>query len=396
MSKKCVRFSHRSRVLIRDLHLSAAERHLGGRSGRHIPRQPVPVTTKRSRFPAHNLKARVLTVALDCFDLGREDKVTTATLSQSQARGIACVLAGMAFLSAQDAIIKWLSGDYPLHQVVLGRAVIAVALTLVMVRLEGGWSLLRSRRLGLHLARGLLLVVANISYFLALAAMPLAEAIAIFFVAPLFITALSVPFLGERVGIRRWLAVVAGLFGVVIMLRPGNGVVDPVALLPVVAAFCYASMQILTRRLGATDKASAMAFYVQLTFVVISGAASLAMGDGRFAGSDQPSLEFLFRAWVWPSQQDAGLIVICGVLIAAAAYLLSQAYRIAEATVVAPFEYVAVPLSALWGVALWGHWPDMTALVGIALIVGAGLLVFAREASLGRLLAARRPLPPER
>ena len=167
------------------------------------------------------------------------------------------MLAGMALLSAQDAVIKWLSGDYPLHQIILGRATIAVVLTLIMVRLEGGWSLLRSRRLGLHLARGLLLVVANISYFLALAAMPLAEAIAIFFVAPLFITALSVPFLGEQVGPRRWLAVLAGLCGVVVMLRPGEGAINPVALLPVLAAFCYASMQILTRRLGATDKASA-------------------------------------------------------------------------------------------------------------------------------------------
>ncbi len=80
------------------------------------------------------------------------------------------MLAGMALLSAQDAVIKWLSGDYPLHQIILGRAAIAVALTLVMVRLEGGWRLLRSRRLGLHLARGLLLVVANISYFLAASA----------------------------------------------------------------------------------------------------------------------------------------------------------------------------------------------------------------------------------
>ena len=130
--------------------------------------------------------------------------------------------------------------------------------------------------------------------------------------------------------------------------------------------------------------------------MVVSGATGLAIGDGRFAGSGEPSLEFLFRAWVWPGQEDALLILLCGVLIAAAAYLLSQAYRIAEATVVAPFEYIAVPLSATWGILLWGDWPDLTAVAGIVLIVGAGLIVFAREASLGRLLAARRPLPPQR
>lgn len=321
---------------------------------------------------------------------------TVATPVRTQTMGIACVLGGMAALSTQDVLIKWMSGSYPLHQIILGRAVIAVVLTLLVVQLSGGLSLLRSKRPGLHLLRGLLLVVANVAYFVALAAMPLAEAIAIFFVAPLFITALSVPFLGEKVGARRWLAVAAGLCGVVIMLRPGQGIFDPVALLPVLAAFCYAVMQILTRRLGVTDRASPMVFYVQLTFVVASGAAGLVMGDGRFAGSTHPSLDFLLRAWTWPAPGDALLILACGVLITIAAYLLSQAYRIAEATSIAPFEYVALPLSAVWGVLLWDDWPDLTALLGITLIVGSGLMVFYREAALGRLLASKRPMPRNR
>ncbi len=266
----------------------------------------------------------------------------------------------------------------------------------MFAHLEGGLGLLRTRRLPLHLARGLLLVIANVCYFLALAALPLAETAAIFFVAPLFITMLSVPFLGERVGPWRWAAVIMGLAGVVVMLRPGDGLVEIVALLPIVAALAYAIMQILTRRLGVTDRASALAFYVQLCFIVVSATFGLIAGDGRFAGGGHPSMEFLLRAWAWPSAIDALLILTCGILIGTAAYLLSQAYRIAEANLLAPFEYTAMPLAVLWGVLWWGEWPDATAFLGIALIVGAGLLVFYRETLHGQLFAARRPMPRNR
>lgn len=322
--------------------------------------------------------------------------VSEVTVAHKRTQGILCVIVSMAALSTQDMIIKWLSTTYPLHEIIFTRAAIAVFLTLGLVHLEGGLGLLRSRRPHLHVARGLLLVLANFSYFLALAVMPLAEAVAIFFVAPLIITALSVPLLGERIGPLRGLAVLAGLAGVIIMLRPGLGDTSLVVLLPLLAAFCYALMQITTRRLGVTDKASVMAFYVQLTFFVFSAATGLIIGDGRFAGSGHPSLEFLLRAWTWPSAGDALLFLACGCLITVAAYLLSHAYRTSEATLLAPFEYTSLPLAVIWGLLLWGDWPDPIAFLGIALIVGGGLLVFYREAAQGRILASRRPLPPDR
>ena len=125
-----------------------------------------------------------------------------------------------------------MSGDYPLHEIILGRACVAILLTVFFAHLEGGLAVLRTRRLPLHLGRGTVLVIANVCYFVALAAMPLAEAAAIFFIAPLFITMLSVPFLGERVGPWRWAAVFTGLCGVAIMLRPGDGLLEFAALLP--------------------------------------------------------------------------------------------------------------------------------------------------------------------
>ena len=303
--------------------------------------------------------------------------------------GIVCVFGGVLALTLQDALIKWLSAALPLHEITLVRSVVAVAITLAIVRLEGGFGLLRTRRPGLHAARAALLITANVCFFMGVASMPLVEATAVFFIAPLFITALSVPLLGERVGARRWAAVLAGMAGMVVMLRPAGETFDPVALFPAGAALAYALLQIVTRRLGATDRASSMELYVHAAFVIVSAAVGLAIGDGRFAGADHPSLDFLLRAWSWPVGREVALLSACGVLISIGAYLLFQAYRVARPAALAPFEYVALPFALLWGLLLWGDWPDAVAMSGMALIVGSGLYVFHRETARGRRVPPR-------
>ncbi len=319
-----------------------------------------------------------------------------AIRSSAKVQAVLCLIFGLVALSFQDSLVKWMSGDYPLHQIVLTRSGIAILLTVYFAHLEGGIGHLRTRRLWLQLTRGLLMVISATCYFLALAAMPLADAAAIFFVAPLFITALSAPFLGERIGPWRWAAVFAGMAGVVVMLRPGEGLVEIAALLPIVGALAYATMQILTRRLGDTERASTLAFYIHICFIAVGTSFGLIAGDGRFAGSSHPSMDFLLRAWTWPSGFDAFLMLSSGVLIAIAGYLMAQAYRMAEANLLAPFEYTALPFAVLWGVLWWGDWPDATTFLGIAMIVGSGLFVFYRENLHGHLVAARRPMPPNR
>ncbi len=319
-----------------------------------------------------------------------------AIRSNVKIQGVLCIVFGMVVLSLQDSLIKYMSGDYPLHQIVFSRSCIAILLTVYFAHLEGGIGLLRTRRLPLQLLRGLLLVGGTVGYFLALAVMPLADAAAIFFVAPLFITMLSVPILGERVGPWRWAAVAAGMAGVAVMLRPGEGLIEIAALLPIGAALCYAVMQMITRRLGVTERASTLAFYMHISLIIASGPFALIAGDGRFAGGGHPITEFLLRAWAWPTAFDAFLMLSCGFLIAVAGYLLAQAYRLAEATLLAPFEYTALVFAVVWGVLWWGDWPDATAFLGISMIVGSGLFVFYRETLRGRLLATRRPMPRER
>jgi drug/metabolite transporter (DMT)-like permease len=296
-------------------------------------------------------------------------------------RGIICVLAAGATFSTSDMLIKTLSGAYPLHQIVLIRAAVALVIILgVFMPLEGGYHNLISKRWRLHVFRGLCVVVANIAFFVGIAVLPLAEATAIFFVAPLFITALSVPFLGERVGVRRWLSVLVGLVGVIIVIRPGTEAFRYAALAPVLAALAYSAMQITARKLGITERASTMAFYVQVTFLAVCALSGAVVGDGRFTdGVESPSLLFLLRAWTAPSQYDGVVMTGIGVLSACGAYLISQGYRLAEATVVAPFEYIVLPMAIVWGIVIFDDWPDALAIIGIFLIVGSGLYAFWRE-----------------
>ncbi|MGI9408869.1 MAG: DMT family transporter [Hyphomicrobiaceae bacterium] len=312
--------------------------------------------------------------------------------------GIGFVVLAMFCISINDVLIKQLSGSYPLHQMVGVRSGIGILFSLFILQFEGGFRVLRTNRIGLHLLRCFSVIAANMLFFAALAAIPLADATALFFVAPLFITLLSIPVLGERVGVRRLAAVGTGFLGVLIMLRPGGVSGDAsyhwlILILPVLGAFAYASMQVLTRALGPSSKASAMAVYVQGGFIITSFGFWLIAGDGRFAeGLENKSAIFLLRAWSWPTAQDWPLFVVLGLMSAVIGYALTQAYRSADATTIAPFEYVALPMSIMWGWMVFGHWPDAWVMTGIVLIAGSGVYVFIREKQRARAVASQRSL----
>ena len=294
-------------------------------------------------------------------------------------------------LSVNDMAVKALSDGYPLHEVVLTRSLIGLCVVLaVLAYAHGGrslWRGIRTGRPGLHALRVLCVLGSNIFYFLGLAALPLADGVAIFFVAPLLLTALSVPLLGERVGPRRWAAVGAGLLGVVIMMRPGAGVIQPATLLVLLSALSYALTQILTRRMAPTEGALGMSFWTQVGFIAVSCAMGLTVGDGRLGQSDNASLAFLLRAWTWPAPQDWPLFLATGLAVSTGGLMISQAYRLCEAGLVAPFEYSGIPMAVIWGVLIFGEWPDRVAWTGIALISGAGLYTLWRETRLGRGVA---------
>lgn len=300
-------------------------------------------------------------------------------LRRDSARGILFLVAGIAVFSLQDLILKWLAGDYPLHQAMVLRSLTAMPLLLVLAHLDGGIGALFTANTRAMVLRGLVMFLAYFAYYTALPALPLATTVALYFSAPLFITVLSVVILKEYVGPRRWVALALGFAGVIVMVRPGSALFDWAALLPVVSGFCYALSMIAARRLGETESAPALAFWGNAVFLVLALAISAVFGSGAYDGATHPSLSFLTRGWVWPTGTDLLLMMATGIVAALGLTFLTQAYRIAEASVVTPFEYTGMIWGVLWGWLVWRDWPDMPAWAGIAVIIGAGLYILWRE-----------------
>lgn len=292
---------------------------------------------------------------------------------------IASAIAASIVFSLNDMGIKFLSGDYPLHQLILLRSLSALAITLaILVPLGGGYARLATRRPLLHATRGMLVVLSNLLFFLALASVSLAETTAIFFVAPLLIAALSVLFLREKVGPWRWTAIAAGFLGVIVVLDPGGEAFRPAALLSLGSALTYGALTMLTRAMRFTETPATMTFYVQVFFLASSAGFGLAFGDGRHAGSGDPSLEFLFRPWIAMPSADLAIMLAIGAASATGGYFYSRAYANAEAALVAPFEYTALIMAIFWGIVIFGEWPNLQAIAGMLLIIASGLLVIWR------------------
>lgn len=304
----------------------------------------------------------------------------THPLPGRNAAGIAFLIAGVAVFSVQDLILKLLSGAYPLHQAMVLRSLTAIPFLLVLVHLEGGLKSLFTPGTRAMIGRGVVMFLAYTCYYLALAALPMATTVALYFSAPLFITVLSVFFLAEKVGPRRWFALLAGFAGVLIMVRPGGDLFDWAALLPVLSGLTYAISMIAARRLGSSETAAALAFWGNAVFLVAALVLSAVLGTGAYESDAHPALAFLLRGWVMPSGFDLMLMMACGVIAAAGLTLLTQAYRIGEASVVTPLEYTGLLWSLIYGWVFWRDWPTAPDWLGITVIIGAGLYVLWREA----------------
>lgn len=288
--------------------------------------------------------------------------------------GIACLCIGVAVFSTQDAIIKGISGDYAVTQAMVTRSLVALPILALFVQWEGGLHQLRSPRFWILALRGFILFLAYTTYYIAFPALPLADAIALFFTAPLMITFLAVPILKERVALKEWIAAGVGFVGVLVMLRPGSGLFEPAALLSLASAFFYAIAAIVARKLGVEEKASVMAFYQNIVFLMGAGLMALVFSSIGIEEAGHPSLEFLVRPWVLPTLRDFLLMGACGVIAAVAMSLLTNAYRLAQASLVSVFEYTGMLWTPLWGYFLFAEVPTWGTVIGALLIAAAGIL----------------------
>ncbi len=290
--------------------------------------------------------------------------------------GILCLVVGIAIFSVQDLILKLLSADYPLHQAMVIRSLVATPCLLAIVWwMDGRLSTIVTRGWWKMMARGGLNFLAYTAYYLGLAAMPMAETVALFFMAPLFITLSAALVLREKVTATSAIAVCIGFSGVLLIVRPGGVSFQLAALLPVLGAFGYAMSMVLARPLGRTETAAAMAFWGNICFLLCALVLTAIYGSGSEAEGTHPALGFLTRGWVWPPVADLALMAACGIVAALGLTLLTHAYRIAPSSAVAPFEYSFMFWGILWGWLFWAELPDAKGWMGIAVIVIAGIVV---------------------
>jgi drug/metabolite transporter (DMT)-like permease len=276
-------------------------------------------------------------------------------------------LGALAFglFSLMDALVKWLSAGYPVPQILVCNALFALVPVGAMVVRRGGLPQLRTRRLGLHLVRGLLGTTGGFLAFFAFSRLPLADAYAIIFATPLLITALSVPILGEAVGWRRWSAVLVGFVGVLVMLRPGMAPISLGSLAALGAACASACAILLVRKLSVTETTTSIAFYSNVTAVVLTGIA-------------------FSPTFVVPRLLDLTLMAASGLIGGTALLVLIAAYRRSPAALVAPFQYSQMLWAILLGALVWSDFPEPLMLLGTSIVAASGLFILYRETALGR------------
>jgi len=300
--------------------------------------------------------------------------VTAATVQPARAddplRGILLMIASMAVFSAMDCTSKFLAASHHPIMVTWGRQLIQILLLAPLIAWTGPAKCLRSAVPGQQILRGMLLFASTVCFVSGLARLPLAEASAIGFVAPMFTTALSIPLLGEHVGVRRWAAILVGFVGVLIVIRPGTAAFDSAALFPIASAIFWAMALIVTRRMSLRDSPLTTLIFASIVGLL---AASIPL------------------PWYWsmPDPAALGLMAAMGALSLFGHYLLVNAFQRGLVSILAPFSYSQMVWATLFGYLAFDSLPDGWTWIGAAVIILSGVYVWHRERVRHGLIAKR-------
>jgi drug/metabolite transporter (DMT)-like permease len=301
---------------------------------------------------------------LDRAPLRVPEKKSTAQAVPARAdrpfRGIVLILASTVFLGTSDVTAKYLAPSLPSIEIAWIRFLV---FTLIMApaMLPGSpLYALPTARPALQMMRGAALLGSSLLFITGLGFLPIAEASATSFVSPLFVTALSILFLGESVGLRRWLATAVGLIGVLIILRPGSSAFHPAALFPIVSALAWAGTLVMTRMMSGSERAITTMTYSSITgFTILSLLVPL--------------------VWVQPSWHDIFFGIVIGIASTAGQWIVVRAFRYADASVLAPFSYTQLLWVSILGFIIFGEVPDSWTVIGAAFVVASGLYTAHRE-----------------
>jgi drug/metabolite transporter (DMT)-like permease len=289
----------------------------------------------------------------------------SASTDERSARlaGIGLMLVGVCMFSFGDALGKMLVASYPVSELLLLRAAVPLAILLTLIWRHRA-TLPRLQRPGLQLLRMVLSTAEVAAFFVAVVYLPLADVITYYLACPIFVTALSAIVLREKVGWRRWSAVVVGFCGVLIALQPSAQTVSWPALIALGGSFCFALLMIVTRSLRATP--------------------DIVLAATQFAGTFSVGLVLAPFAWRMPGLPDLGLFVLAGCISIVALLCTNRSLKLAPASVVVPYQYSMIVWAVMFGYVVFGDVPSVATIVGAAIIIGAGLYIFIREQQLGR------------
>jgi drug/metabolite transporter (DMT)-like permease len=285
-------------------------------------------------------------------------------------RGIGLIVTSTVFLACSDALAKYLSLTLPPVEIAWIRFLVFFIIVIPMM--ARGSSVLRSNRPGLQVWRAVGLVVSSLFFISGLRFLHIAEASATSFIAPVFVTALSIVLLGEKVGIRRWVATLTGLVGVMIVVRPGSSAFHPAAIFPIMSALGWAMTLTVTRMISGKDRAVTTMVYSAITGLCLLTAL----------------VPFI---WVTPSWRDILLGIGIGIASTTGQWIVVLAFRYADASVLAPFSYCQLVWATIFGFIIFGEIPDLWTIAGAAVIIGSGIYTAHRE----RLRRAQAPVPAE-
>lgn len=296
----------------------------------------------------------------------------TAIVEGNNARGMAIMAASMMLLPLMDSIAKWLAMNEAIApgQITFMRFLIQLVLTGLIIVAVHGPGRLRPVNLAGNFIRGLLIGSASLLFFTAVKYMPIADAISVFFVEPMIVTMLSAIFLKEPIGWRRWIAVFVGFCGALIVIQPSYELFGAISLLPLGTATLFSIYMILNRSLSGRDSALVMQFMAGAGGTAVTGLALLA-GLHLGVGDLQPGIPL--------NAEPLALLACLGVLATFGHMAVTQAFRYAPASILAPFQYLEIVSAAAVGLVVFGNFPTPTKWLGIAIIIGSGLFVFWRE-----------------
>jgi len=319
-------------------------------------------------------------------------------MKNSNLKGIGFLLLAMLVGSTQAVAVKWIGGNYSVLEIVTFRSLVALPATLLFFRFEGKKGFPITTQPKLQFLRGLVLFLSYTTYMMGLAALPLADIEAIRFSGPMMITILSVFMLSEKVEVKRWLALLIGFSGILLVIQPGSARFNEGSLFVLLSVFFYALTVIFTRKMNTAESSATMAYFSSWVYLMAAFIFSpLAAMVGEIPNA-HPSIAFLFHRWTMPTLPDFFIMSGLGIVWAIWMYFVTRAYSVAKASVIAPFEYASLPINVMWGFLFWREIPTWLTLAGAALTLSSGMFILYldRQSSMKMPIDNQTRLDPEK